>query len=769
MRNSKTIFLLFCALFLIHPAISQRYTVSPTIPNFMDLNASCVVATYGTTADPFANIGVINNRHTVISQQGTDPNTGGVLNFLPDNASSVVQLGNSNTGAKAESITYHFIADAEKSILMLRFAVVFQDPGHDLESQPRFVIRIMNAAGDLIESCAEYNVSARPGIDGFQDYNEAGTPIRWRDWTNVGLDMSDYAGQEVQVQIITYDCDYSGHFGYAYFTASCISNKLTLGACDGNHFTAIAPEGFPSYLWHNGETTPSTHWTLGDEAMNLSCEITSATGCHFTLSGYVSNAPLPPVSETIYDTVCEGDPYVKHYYNLPPQNEVGTYTYYNTFFDLENCKSDVSITLFLTVQQRYYPVRAQICHGADYTENGFNFRQPSPGVYFDTLYYASIQGCDSIVPLHLFVHTSFSMPNSIIGDMSPCTGSINTYSMAGLQEGSGTFSWQFPSGFRIINGQGSNSILVQVSDRSIPGQIIFHGTNSCGEGEIIQEIMPNFSHWLILEDSICAEQEYHKNGFNLPQQDSSGYYNFLQYKKTTHGCDSTIMLQLTVFPEVSIRIMATDSIICSNSPIDLYALGKNSSFSHTTVPAVAIGDILCSDNTTVKPGKYSASGKAAKGIVFWVDQSGYHGWAVNPNGSGAQLLSIGRDITVPKCYNKIYESLSDTSGHLITSLYRQAGDASKYPAAWVADFDNGWFIPAFGQLARLYAATPDINASLEVIRGELLPDNYIYLTTTHNKNSTSTARGGINNMDSRGTILTDLDNTRRGLRTICSF
>lgn len=769
MRNIKTIFLLFCALSFIHPAISQSYTVSPTVPDFTDLNASCVVATYGTTADPFANIGIVNGRHTLVTQQGTDPKTGNSLQYLPANTQKVIQLGNSKTGAEAESITYHFIADADKSILLLKFAVVFEDPGHDLMSQPRFMVRIMNADGNLIESCAEYDVSARPGIEGFNDYNQAGTPIRWRNWTNVGLDMSAYAGQEVQVQIITYDCDYSGHFGYAYFTASCISSKLALEECDGNNFTAIAPEGFPSYLWHNGETTPSTHWTMGDEAINLSCEVTSATGCRFTLSGYVSDNPLPPVSATLFDTICQGDPYIKHYYNLPPQNEVGNHTYYNSFFDLNTCNGDVSTTLFLTIQQRHYPIKAEICHGTDYTENGFNFRQPSPGVYDDTLYYASTQGCDSIVSLRLFVHTSFSMPNNIIGDMSPCFGSINTYSLSGLQEGSGAFFWQFPSGFHIFSGQGSNSVLVQASDRSIPGQIVFRGINSCGEGEVTQNITPNPTYWQTLNDSACAKQEYHKNGFNIPAQDSSGYYEFLQYHKTVYGCDSNIILQLIVSPEVSIQILATDSMICTDTPIDLYALGKNSSFSTTTIPAVAIGDILCTDNTTVKPEKYNVSEKTAKGIVFWVDKSGLHGWAVNPRGSGTSQLSFGRDITVPACHNRIYEALSDTSGHLVTSMYRQAGDASQYPAAWLADFDNGWFIPAFGQLARLYAATPEINASLGLIYGEKLPNPYIYLTTTHNRNGSSTERGGINNMDSQGTILTDLDNSRRGLRTICSF
>ena len=61
----------------------------------------------------------------------------------------------------------------------------------------------MDKDGNLIDVCAEYDVSARDGIDGFRTYDKIGLPIRWRDWTSVGLDMSAYAGQEVQVQFVT--------------------------------------------------------------------------------------------------------------------------------------------------------------------------------------------------------------------------------------------------------------------------------------------------------------------------------------------------------------------------------------------------------------------------------------------------------------------------------------------------------------------------------------------------------------------------------------
>ena len=44
---------------------------------------------------------------------------------------------------------------------------------------------------------------------------------------------------------------------------------------------------------------------------------------------------------------------------------------------------------------------------------------------------------------------------------------------------------------------------------------------------------------------------------------------------------------------------------------------------------VHIGDILCTDGSTVSLDEYAASGRTAEGIVFYVDKSGEHGWAVN--------------------------------------------------------------------------------------------------------------------------------------------
>ena len=44
-------------------------------PDFTDLTAPGVICQYGTFVNPFQYTGIAVNRHTVITQQGTDPST----------------------------------------------------------------------------------------------------------------------------------------------------------------------------------------------------------------------------------------------------------------------------------------------------------------------------------------------------------------------------------------------------------------------------------------------------------------------------------------------------------------------------------------------------------------------------------------------------------------------------------------------------------------------------------------------------------------------
>lgn len=140
--------------------------------------------------------------------------------------------------------------------------------------------------------------------------------------------------------------------------------------------------------------------------------------------------------------------------------------------------------------------------------------------------------------------------------------------------------------------------------------------------------------------------------------------------------------------------------------------------------AVRIGDILCTDGSTVNPEQFAASGKTAMGIVFYVDNNGQQGWAVNLRNDADDTDWVSPEhyqdgYDIPELPNLTYsrDDLFDLDGYQNTAIIRATHGADWYPAAWSVDFDHGWYLPSAGQLRWLIAYVNEINASIAVANG----------------------------------------------------
>lgn len=191
------------------------------------------------------------SRHTVNwDKTATDPRTNGLLKLIPGNAIASVRLGNWKTGGEAESVSFQYTVDSAMSILLLKYAVVLEDPDHPADDQPRFVLEILDENGQLIDpTCGAINFAAHAGAAGWQTVGSGYNQVTFKDWSTIGLNLQAYSGQNVTIRLTTYDCAYSGHFGYAYFTLDCAGATLTTTSCgEQTSLTAEAPEGF-NYEW----------------------------------------------------------------------------------------------------------------------------------------------------------------------------------------------------------------------------------------------------------------------------------------------------------------------------------------------------------------------------------------------------------------------------------------------------------------------------------------------------------------------------------------
>lgn len=277
---------LLVLLVLGSPAFSHAQSSTCVNADLELGNFSNWTATTGTCCPINSTIpGFMNGRHTIMTGNGTDPNTNGALKVVAPGGTYSARLGNDNVGAQAEQLSYQINVDSGNALFIYRYAVVLEDPSHTSQQQPRFEIRVYDASG-LPVGCGTYNVFASSGIPGFVTIlNQFGSTVVYKDWTTVGIDLSAYIGQTVTIEFSTGDCKLGGHYGYAYVDCFCSPFIIVNDFCAGASSTTLtAPLGFASYLWSNGATTQSISIQNAVVGNQYQCTMTSVTGCSITLT-----------------------------------------------------------------------------------------------------------------------------------------------------------------------------------------------------------------------------------------------------------------------------------------------------------------------------------------------------------------------------------------------------------------------------------------------------------------------------------------------------
>lgn len=414
---------------------------------------------YGTTVNPKTSRGVVDfgfqskeSRHTLHwTQNEFDPRTGNKLKTVPDGEIASVRLGNWNSGSEAESVEFKYKVDASSSaILILKYAVVLEDPGHDATDQPRLTLQVLKGNKPLDKlGCAEADFIAGYSTDGWNTYEG----ILWKDWTTVGINLKDYDGETLTIRLSTYDCSLGAHYGYAYFTLGCSDGKILGLSCgDDPQNSFQGPDGF-RYRWYlssDPETTLSNKQVFtvsSSDTMTYSLDVIHPTkdGCYYTL--HASALPRYPVAvPTFSDTVvncknmvmfnslsyvrrinhvsgdtvetCEPCESVKWDFGdgsvstdfapthiFPEQGGKFKVTLFAGIAG-DKCVDDTSFIVTLPrIGTSYDTIYANDCEGNVYTFNGKNYFVD--GVYTDTLVDRYL--CDSIVTLNLTMNSSYNI------------------------------------------------------------------------------------------------------------------------------------------------------------------------------------------------------------------------------------------------------------------------------------------------------------------------------------------------------------------------
>ena len=318
------------------------------------------------------------NRHEIISAASGPALDfyGGFSTLCPYGGTYSVKLGNDFTGAEAEGLSYTFTVPTTVDTFTFTYfyAVVFEDPAHMPEEQPRFFVTAYDVNSGEVVNCASYNYVSRGSMPGFE-VSKVRSNVLFKRWSPASLQFAGMKGRTVRLEFKTADCTLTGHFGYAYVdVGSACSNILaTAPYCiETNSLILNAPYGFDKYTWYNQDFSAIVGT---DQTITLSPPpATTGTfwvdvvpypgfGCRDTLSATVRPLPVPDtpsgpdvfnfcrfqVATQLFATASPGNAlmwYTTEFGSvgtlnapIPPTHAVDTLTYYVAQKVLFGCES----------------------------------------------------------------------------------------------------------------------------------------------------------------------------------------------------------------------------------------------------------------------------------------------------------------------------------------------------------------------------------------------------------------------------------------------
>jgi len=203
--------------------------------------------------------GTVPGQHTLIQRStGEDP-FGNFTLDAPNGSEYVVRLGNDITGRGADRISYtvRVPSNVESFSIIFSYAVVFQNPGHDYDEQPKFTARVFDVNTGAQTECGSFEFVSQGGLPGFKTSARQAN-VLFKPWSPVLVNLSSYLGKTIRLEFTVNDCSRGGHFGYAYidFNENCsipVTGNITCP--DTKSITLKALPGFFAYRWFNAETS----------------------------------------------------------------------------------------------------------------------------------------------------------------------------------------------------------------------------------------------------------------------------------------------------------------------------------------------------------------------------------------------------------------------------------------------------------------------------------------------------------------------------------
>ena len=477
----------------------------------------------------------IRSRHTThFDQTEVDPrtiirsgrDTIACLKTVPEGEYGSIRLGNWNTGAEYESITFQYTVESDaNAVLILNYAMVLENPDHSAKDQPRFTIDIVDESGQSIDTeCATvdfHSPTATEWLDPevralwYESSWQSSSSINWQDWRKIGISLEKYIGQTLTVTVTSYDCSQGGHFGYAYFTLSCTRADVD-GLPWGEGSTTqkfTAPGGF-EYAWFNREDTLFIDTLATTQEFIVSSSDTATYVCNVT---YPSN---PDCGFSFDASAKPHTPRAELDWHWVPENcENGLLLYNRCHVVLTNQETGAEEHRYdKHLDQCVLVLPDQTEIELDYSDEGLYMPMPMAG---DTGVY--------VIRTGIVVNDSLYADTAYYTIEIPAIGKIETHLYDTICEG-GEVIFPLDEGTRLTETGDYTDSLVSI-------------VTGC-DSVVILHLLVNEVTQTHLYDTICAGGTYVFYDKTLTR---GGNYNQL-LSSTVTGCDSLLTLHLMEAP-----------------------------------------------------------------------------------------------------------------------------------------------------------------------------------------------------------------------------
>ncbi|MBA4849879.1 gliding motility-associated C-terminal domain-containing protein [Emticicia sp. BO119] len=380
------------------------------------------------------NPGTRGKEHYVTSlNDGNDPKiTAEPIPMVAPGSTHSIRIGNTDTGDRFARIRTSFVVTPDNTLFQYKFAVVLENDvsGHLAFQKPGFTIIIRNQTGQEL-TCNTFDVQLLQ--DGTADGFKSQGVYQYRPWTTGAVDLRDYVGQIISIEVTAHGCTKNSHEGYAYFDAQCLKSEIkTTSICpepDGD-LTLKAPDGFKKYTWSTGETTPTikVKAKLGDPYYVKVVPIGSLSDdCELRLDYTIK---YQDGKSELHISICDGQKFT-----VEDQDYTAPGQFIKNINRFGIC--DSVVTLNLTVNPlNYYTQDKTICQGQVLKVGSMSYT--TPGIYVTKVEYPN-PICDSVITTYLTVR-NFDLPIQV-HDLSLMLGDSIELSALASPAGNYLYEW----------------------------------------------------------------------------------------------------------------------------------------------------------------------------------------------------------------------------------------------------------------------------------------------------------------------------------------